>query len=91
MCLSGLNCRLKQELPLRYGEITIMTTIECPCNEFFNHKCGKNYCTKNRTICDDFLKDSNSNYIHIGECGNDNKEIHEKPTFYKHQRLDFLF
>lgn len=75
MCANGLNCRLRQELPLRYGEISFLQTpIDCPCDGSYTYECGKDYCAKDKTACDGFLtmKWKNQEATDIDGCGNDN-------------------
>lgn len=92
VCTSGSGCQLKQDLPLRYGEITIVSNIDCPCDGYYNFRCGREYCAKSKLKCEQFLwKQKNGSFIDVGECGNDNRVIYEKTHFDKHQRLDFLF
>jgi hypothetical protein len=76
VCLSGSECLLKQDLPLRYGEITIVSSIDCPCQNPFPFTCGK-HCAKNKAKCNEFnLKTKVGKITELGGCANDKKVIH---------------
>lgn len=86
-CLNGNNCFLKQPFQmkkinlLKFGEINLLQSIDCPCIGQYKHQCGPDLCVKNESSCDDLIhlknkrKSFDKSNQSIKSCNNSNMTI----------------
>lgn len=79
VCKNGQNCRMRQPLPFRFGEISyLQTQIDCPCpRERYPYACGKEYCARDKASCDglELKKLIYQDEISFDGCNNDDTII----------------
>lgn len=66
ICLNTFNCYERKGLIHLLGKANsnFVKHVNCPCNGFYKHKCGKQYCALNEETCNRF-----NNYL--SEISND--------------------
>ena len=63
ICVNGQNCFLKQPFSmkkinlLKFGQISLLQSIDCPCIGDYKYECGaeSTFCTSSKNSCDAFL------------------------------------
>ena len=85
VCLNGVSCYQRKEIPMRNDNIYSLKKIDCPCKGDFSYRCGKGYCAVHNKACEGFfLRDVIISKVEaaslgIKGCGNDFLTI--KKTF----------
>lgn len=85
ICVNGVSCYQRKEIPMRNDNIYSLKKIVCPCKGEFNYRCGKDYCAVHSKACEGFfLRDvgitkNEAASLGIRGCGNDFLTI--KKTF----------
>ena len=90
ICLNGMGCSSKKRLFMFKKRIYvsfIIKPIDCPCRDDYGFQCGKEYCSKQESECNEFLKDMNGTIIEqmrngLKKCGNDRYVVKENSSSF---------
>ena len=82
VCLNGIGCSSKKRLLNKIDVSFIVKPIDCPCRGDYGFQCDKEYCSKQESECNEFLKDMNGTIIEqmrnsLKKCGNDGYVVNE--------------
>ena len=87
VCLNGIGCSSKKRLLNKIDVSFIVKPIDCPCRGDYGFKCGKEYCSKQESECNEFLKNINGTNIEqmrngLKKCGNDRYVVKENSSSF---------
>lgn len=77
ICINGLNCFQRKEIPMRNDNVYSLKKIDCPCKGEHSYRCGRDYCAVNNKACESFslggvgLTKTEASSLGLKGCGND--------------------
>ena len=74
ICLNGVDCRMRIELPLRHGGIGLFTPTVCKCNRSYPILCENEFCAKTHKSCSIFKLIKDEKAMDLKNCGNSNQK-----------------